>query len=397
MSTDARAAPRRPAARRQRLLRRRRVRRHVRPAQSQIEPLAARGRPPRQAPSCGRWSTSRSCWPAPSSASRSARLGLGVVAEPALAHLLEVPLHALGRQPRASTHPIAFVVALALVVYLHVVLGEMVPEEPRRRRTGPRGPAVRPAAGLGRPRRAPVIAALNWIANHALRLVGVEPKDEVASAFTAEEVQSIVERSRREGLLDDEQGLLSRRARVLATGPRATSWSATGALVTVARRQHARGRRAAGRPDRLQPVPRGRRRRGADGLPAPQGRPVRRRARALACRCRRGACGRWRWSAAGRGRGRARGHAAVRRPPGAGRRGRRDRRRRVPRGHPRGARRARCATRCSATSCPDRWSGCTDHVRCIGVSHRVSPGMSTSRTGRVSRGLEARRRAVMVS
>ena len=55
----------------------------------------------------------------------------------------------------------------------------------------------------------PVIAALNWIANHTLRLVGVEPKDEVASAFTAQEVQSIVERSQAEGLLDDEQGLLT--------------------------------------------------------------------------------------------------------------------------------------------------------------------------------------------
>src|SRR5690606_4670944 len=53
------------------------------------------------------------------------------------------------------------------------------------------------------------ITVLNWLANHMLRLVGVEPKDEVASAFTAEEVQSIVERSRAEGLLDDAQGLLT--------------------------------------------------------------------------------------------------------------------------------------------------------------------------------------------
>jgi len=55
----------------------------------------------------------------------------------------------------------------------------------------------------------PVIYGLNWLANHALRAVGVEPKDEVASAFTAQEVHSIVERSRAEGLLDDEQGLLT--------------------------------------------------------------------------------------------------------------------------------------------------------------------------------------------
>jgi CBS domain containing-hemolysin-like protein len=55
----------------------------------------------------------------------------------------------------------------------------------------------------------PVIVGLNRVANHILRQLGVEPKDEIASAFTAEEVQSIVDRSRAEGLLDDAQGLLT--------------------------------------------------------------------------------------------------------------------------------------------------------------------------------------------
>lgn len=134
--------------------------------------------------------------------------GLGIVAEPALAHLLEVPLHALG-VGEAWTHPIALVIALSLVVYLHVVLGEMVPKNLAV--AGPEravlwfGP---PLVLLGRVLR-PVIGALNWLANHAVRLAGIEPKDEVASAFTAEEVQSIVVHSRAEGLLRDEQGLLA--------------------------------------------------------------------------------------------------------------------------------------------------------------------------------------------
>ncbi len=55
----------------------------------------------------------------------------------------------------------------------------------------------------------PVVVALNWLANHLLRQVGIDPKDEIASAFTAEEVHSIVERSQAEGLLDDSQGLLT--------------------------------------------------------------------------------------------------------------------------------------------------------------------------------------------
>ncbi|WP_069386651.1 hemolysin family protein [Cellulosimicrobium cellulans] len=134
--------------------------------------------------------------------------GLGIVAEPALAHLVEEPLHALGLST-ALAHPVAFVVALAVVVYLHVVLGEMVPKNLAV--AGPEtavmwfGP---PLVWIGRALR-PVIVALNWLANHAVRATGVEPRDEVASAFTAEEVQSIVERSQAEGVLRDEQGLLS--------------------------------------------------------------------------------------------------------------------------------------------------------------------------------------------
>jgi len=54
-------------------------------------------------------------------------LGLGAIAEPALAHFLEVPFHALG-VPAAMLHPAAFVLALGIVVYLHTVIGEMVPK-----------------------------------------------------------------------------------------------------------------------------------------------------------------------------------------------------------------------------------------------------------------------------
>ena len=133
---------------------------------------------------------------------------LGLVAEPAIAHAIEGPLQALG-VPAALTHPIAFVVALLVVVYLHVVLGEMVPKNLAV--SGPDravllfGP---PLVWVARVMR-PVIVALNWLANHVLRAFRVEPQDEVASAFTAQEVQSIVERSQAEGLLADEQGLLT--------------------------------------------------------------------------------------------------------------------------------------------------------------------------------------------
>src|SRR3546814_20445437 len=55
----------------------------------------------------------------------------------------------------------------------------------------------------------PIIVELNWIANHAVRLSGVEPKDEAASTFTLEEVTTIVNQSRIQGLLDDAAGTVS--------------------------------------------------------------------------------------------------------------------------------------------------------------------------------------------
>ncbi|MEC9052987.1 MAG: CNNM domain-containing protein, partial [Actinomycetota bacterium] len=105
----------------------------------------------------------------------------------------------------ALVHPVAFVVALAIVVCLHVVLGEMVPKN-----IAIAGPD-RAALVLGPPMLGvvtvlrPVIVALNAIANGTLRLLKVEPKDELSSAFTREEVAALVEESRGEGLLEDDE------------------------------------------------------------------------------------------------------------------------------------------------------------------------------------------------
>ena len=131
-------------------------------------------------------------------------LGLGAVGEPAVAHLLEPLFHALG-MPDTLLHPIAFAVALAVVVYFHVVLGEMVPKN-----IAIAGPE-RAALVLGPPMMGivtvlrPVIVLLNAIANATLRLLRVEPKEAISSAYTREEVAALVEESRGEGLLRDEE------------------------------------------------------------------------------------------------------------------------------------------------------------------------------------------------
>lgn len=134
--------------------------------------------------------------------------GLGAVAEPALAGLIEAPLVAIGLPAQAS-HVGGFIFALAIVIYLHVVLGEMVPKNLAV--AGPERAALwfaPPLVWLARVLR-PIIGALNWTANRVLRVFGVEPKDEVSAAFTAEEVAAIVARSQAEGILEDEVGLLS--------------------------------------------------------------------------------------------------------------------------------------------------------------------------------------------
>jgi CBS domain containing-hemolysin-like protein len=139
-----------------------------------------------------------------------ASLGLGAVAEPAVAHLLEVGLSSIAEIPESVLHPLAFVIALSLVVFLHMVIGEMAPKNLTIARP------EQAALWLAPPMRAfvwifrPFIWLLNAIANGFLRMVKVEPTDELETAFTAQEIRVMVRESEREGLLKRfEQQLLS--------------------------------------------------------------------------------------------------------------------------------------------------------------------------------------------
>ncbi|MGJ9421303.1 hemolysin family protein [Aeromicrobium sp. CF3.5] len=136
-------------------------------------------------------------------------LGLGAVGEPAIAHLLEPVFESLN-VPEALVYPISFTIALTLVVFLHVVLGEMVPKNLAL--VGPDRAALvlAPIMLVVVAVLKPIVLALNGIANAFVRLCGFEPVDEVASTYSHDEVAGLVEESRREGLLDeDEYGLVS--------------------------------------------------------------------------------------------------------------------------------------------------------------------------------------------
>jgi CBS domain containing-hemolysin-like protein len=135
-------------------------------------------------------------------------LGLGAVAEPAIAHLLEAPMELAGLPPEV-VHPLAFALSLGLVVYLHVVIGEMVPKNLALAAPDRAVLVLAPPLMAIARATAPLIVVLNAVANRVLRLARVEPKDALASAYTADEVHSIVTESAREGLLDDDHGLLT--------------------------------------------------------------------------------------------------------------------------------------------------------------------------------------------
>ncbi|MER5644821.1 hemolysin family protein [Streptosporangium sp. NPDC002524] len=141
-------------------------------------------------------------------------LGLGMVTEPAIEHLLEPVFGAVGL-PESLRVPISLVIALAFVTFLHMVIGEMAPKSWAL--THPEVAAM----GLALPFRGftwvvrPVLAALNGLTNGILRLFGVHPKDELATTRTPVQLAMLVGESGRMGLLDrDEHDLLTRALRV---------------------------------------------------------------------------------------------------------------------------------------------------------------------------------------
>lgn len=131
-------------------------------------------------------------------------LGLGALAEPALAHLLEPLLHQAGLPARVGD-VIAFAIALTVVVFLHMVVGEMAPKSWAISHPERSARALAPAfVGFTRVVR-PVLAALNSTANGLLRLVRVEPHARLAQAHGPEELAILLEQSREQGTIEAAQ------------------------------------------------------------------------------------------------------------------------------------------------------------------------------------------------
>jgi CBS domain containing-hemolysin-like protein len=131
-----------------------------------------------------------------------ASLVLGAVAEPAVASIFEL---LFGFLPLSESviHGISLVIALLIVVFLHMVIGEMAPKNIAI------SAPERSALTLALPFRGfillfrPLIAFLNATANAVLRLFGVPPADALDVGHSAEDLAVIIGTGRKEGVIED--------------------------------------------------------------------------------------------------------------------------------------------------------------------------------------------------
>jgi len=145
-------------------------------------------------------------------------LGLGQVTEPAIEHLLEPVFAAVG-VAESLRMPIALTISLALITFLHMVVGEMAPKSWAL--TNPERAALLltlPFRGFTWLMR-PLLSSLNGLTNLLLSLFGVQQRDELATTRTPRQLALLVGESGRMGLLDrEEHDLLTRALRFEAEG-----------------------------------------------------------------------------------------------------------------------------------------------------------------------------------
>lgn len=141
-----------------------------------------------------------------------ASLGLGFVAEPAIADVLEAAFADRIGLTGAPLHALASVIALLIVIVLHMVLGEMAPKNIAI------ADPVRTLLWVALPYRlyANAVRGLLWVlnglANLTIRAVGVAPRDELATTYTPAQIGSMLGELRRLGAISAPQQQLADRA-----------------------------------------------------------------------------------------------------------------------------------------------------------------------------------------
>ena len=159
-------------------------------------------------------------------------LGLGSLAEPAVAHLLH-PLFELIGLPDGVGHVISLIIAVGGIGLLHVLFGEMAPK------SWAISDPERSALLLALPFRAfttvfrPLLIVLNGMANLCLRILKVTPQNELANAHGPEELRLLIESSREHGTLEAAEHDLLTAMLALQNTTVAQVMTPTSQLVTV--------------------------------------------------------------------------------------------------------------------------------------------------------------------
>jgi CBS domain containing-hemolysin-like protein len=136
-----------------------------------------------------------------------ASLGLGAVAEPALADTMKTAL-ARTELPEGASVFIAVAVALTVVVFLHMVMGEMAPKNLAIARAEDVALAVARPFALAMRIFRPVVTLLNGIANVLARAVGIQVIDERQLGHSAEELLLVLGQARESGSIGAEEARL---------------------------------------------------------------------------------------------------------------------------------------------------------------------------------------------
>jgi len=139
-----------------------------------------------------------------------ASLGLGVLTEPVVAPLIEPLVGRVLGEGNGVVWSVAL--ALALTTVVQMVVGELIPKGIAVARPTPvtltLGPAMRVFDGVFRP----VITVCNAAAERLLRLVGVEPAEELSGVRSREDLQRLVRSSEASGTIVHEEADLLERA-----------------------------------------------------------------------------------------------------------------------------------------------------------------------------------------
>jgi CBS domain containing-hemolysin-like protein len=136
-------------------------------------------------------------------------LALGWIGEPAIAHLLEVPLK--GRVSETVLHTISFTIAFTIITFLHIVLGELAPKTIALERAEKTALAVALPMQLFYKTFYYPIRLLDWAGTRTVRLLGLHPSSEHASIYTSEELRQLVDISQKSGHVQEEQQQLIHR------------------------------------------------------------------------------------------------------------------------------------------------------------------------------------------